>query len=207
MRDLTHTTGGRGATARPLAIVALIVLAAAVGFGPVTPALGQTILVNTDKSDPTARPLSHPDSGTAIADRVEIARTDHGVPHIMADDLKSMGFAMAWVQSEDYGDQVAVGMVQRRGEYAWFVGPDAVSGDFTGRIIHARAEDTFSQLDSRAQAVYAGFAEGINHFVRLNPDQMPSWMVPNFTAVDAHAADVQTWSRADAAAFTRAELR
>jgi acyl-homoserine-lactone acylase len=207
MRDLTHTTGGRGATARPLAIVALIVLAAAVGFGPATPALGQTILVNTDKSDPTARPLSHPDSGTAIADRVEIARTDHGVPHIMADDLKSMGFAMAWVQSEDYGDQVAVGMVQRRGEYAWFVGSDAVSGDFTGRIIHARAEETFSQLDSRAQAVYAGFAEGINHFVRLNPDQMPSWMVPNFTAVDAHAVDVQTWSRADAAAFTRAELR
>ena len=57
MRDVTHatryhTTGGRGATARPLALVALIVLAATVGAGPATPALGQATPANTNKSDP-----------------------------------------------------------------------------------------------------------------------------------------------------------
>ena len=45
-----------------------------------------------------------PDSSAAIAQRVEVVRTDFGVPHILAEDLKAMGFAMAYVQSEDYGD-------------------------------------------------------------------------------------------------------
>jgi acyl-homoserine lactone acylase PvdQ len=56
-----------------------------------------------------------PDSSAALSARVEIVRTEYGVPHILAADLKAMGFGLAYVQSEDYGDVVALGLVKRRG--------------------------------------------------------------------------------------------
>ncbi|NIR81503.1 MAG: hypothetical protein GWO00_25095, partial [Gemmatimonadetes bacterium] len=68
--------------------------------------------------------LQVPDSAEALASRVEIVRTEYGVPHILAEDLEAMGFALGWVQSEDYGDHVAVGMVKNRGTYARHVGRD-----------------------------------------------------------------------------------
>jgi len=147
------------------------------------------------------------DSALAIAARVEIVRTEYGVPHIFADDLKAMGFALAYVQAEDYGDQIAVGLVRRRGTYGRFVGRDSIGGDFTARGRYQLATETFDQIDPRAQAVYAGFAEGVNHYARLHPHLMPSWLVPDFTAIDVLAGDVQTWSRGDAAAFVRDQLR
>ncbi|MDX1492901.1 MAG: penicillin acylase family protein [Longimicrobiales bacterium] len=144
-----------------------------------------------------------PDSGQAIASRVEIVRTEYGVPHIFAEDLAAMGFAMAWVQSEDYGAQVAIGLVQQRGEYARHVGRDSIGGDFVAREAHARAVETFHRLDPSTREVYRGFAEGLNHYIRLHRDDFPEWMEPDFRAVDAHAADIQSWSRGDAASFVR----
>jgi acyl-homoserine-lactone acylase len=66
---------------------------------------------------PPAGGSPSPDSlaEAAIASRVEIVRTEYGVPHILAEDFEAMGFGLAWVQSEDYGDVVARGMVRRRG--------------------------------------------------------------------------------------------
>lgn len=144
--------------------------------------------------------------GESIAARVEIVRTEYGVPHVFAEDLEAMGFAMGYLQSEDYGDFTAVAMVKRRGTYARFVGRDSIGGDFVGRITHARAAATYDSLDARARAVYRGFAEGVNHYVRLHPEVFPAWLEPDFTGVDALAGDVYTWSRGDAAAFVRAEL-
>ncbi len=143
------------------------------------------------------------DSSTALAARVEIVRTEYGVPHILAEDLKAMGFGMGYVQSEDYGAAVALRLVRSRGTYARHLGFDSIDGDFVGRTVHQRAVETFSRLDPRAQDVYEGFAQGVNHYVRLHPVEFPEWLAPTFTAVDAHARDVQTWSRGDAQRFVR----
>lgn len=148
-----------------------------------------------------------PDSSAALASRVEIVRTEYGVPHILADDLAAMGFGLGYVQSEDYGAQVAIGLVKERGTWARHVGLDSIGDDFGSRVTHARAVETFHRLDPRAQEVYRGFAEGVNHYIRLHPDIFPDWMEADFTAIDAHAADIQTWSRGDAASFVRRERR
>lgn len=143
------------------------------------------------------------DSSAALTARVEIVRTEYGVPHILADDLKAMGFGLAYVQSEDYGAEVALGLARGRGTYARHVGYDSIDGDFAARESHARAVETFHRLDPRAQDVYEGFAQGVNHYIRLHPEEFPSWLRPSFTAIDAHARDVQTWSRGDAGRFVR----
>ena len=139
------------------------------------------------------------------ADRVEIVRTEYGVPHILADDLEAMGFGLGYVQSEDYGASIAVAMVASRGALARHLGEAELDADFAARETHARAAATFQRLDPATQAVYRGFAEGVNHYIRLHPDEFPSWMAPDFTGPDALARDVQTWSRGDAARF-RANL-
>ena len=142
-----------------------------------------------------------PDTAEALAARVEIRRTAYGVPHILAEDLKAMGFALGYVQSEDYGASIAVGMVASRGTLARHLGPDELGADFTARDSHARAVATFHRLDPRTRDVYLGFAEGVNHYIRLHADEFPPWVSPDFTGVDALARDVQSWSRADAARF------
>ena len=175
--------------ARVLAIVFLVLWA-----GPV----GAQVL--TDLGLP-----SYPDTAQALSARVEIIRTDYGVPHIYAEDWKAFGYAMGWVQSEDYGDQVAIGLIRSRGEYGLYTGRDSIAGDFAGREAHALAAARYELLEPRSRATYDGFAEGVNEYARQNPGEFPAWLAPDFTGVDALTNDVYTWSRADAAAFVRAQ--
>ncbi len=146
------------------------------------------------------------DSAIALAQRVTIHRTDYGIPHIFADDLKAMGFGLGYVQSEDYSVSIAMAMMGSRGTLARHLGPEELDADFAARPVHARAVATFDRLDPNTQDVYRGFAEGVNHYIRLHRDEFPEWLTPDFTGVDALARDVQGWSRADAARFV-ARLR
>ena len=114
-----------------------------------------------------------------------------------------MGFGLGYVQSEDYSASIAIAMVASRGTLARHLGEDELNADFVARETHARATETFDQLDPRAQDVYRGFAEGVNHYIRLHPDEYPAWVAPDFTGPDALARDVQTWSRGDAARLRR----
>jgi acyl-homoserine-lactone acylase len=143
----------------------------------------------------------------AVAARVEILRTAFGVPHIFAQDLEAMGFALGWVQSEDWGEVTAVNLVKARGTYASYVGRDSIGGDFAARESYALAVATYPLLESETRAVYEGFAAGVRHYVRLHRKDFPTWMTPDFTALDAHAREVQTWSRGDAASFVRSLRR
>ena len=141
------------------------------------------------------------DSAAALARRVEIRRNGYGVPHILAEDLAAMGFALGFVQSEDYGASIATGMVASRGELSRHLGPDELDADFAARETHGVAVANFHRLDPRTRDVYRGFAEGVNHYIRLHPEEFPPWIRPDFTGIDALARDVQSWSRGDAARF------
>ncbi len=146
------------------------------------------------------------DSAIALARRVTIHRTEFGVPHIFAEDLKAMGFGLGYVQSEDYSVSIAMAMMGTRGTLSRHLGPEELDADFAARPVHARAAATFHRLDPNTQDVYRGFAGGVNHYIRLHRDEFPEWVTPDFTGVDALARDVQGWSRADAASFV-ARLR
>ena len=145
-----------------------------------------------------ARGAAAPGRADELASRVEIVRTEYGVPHILAADLEAMGFGLGYVQSEDYGEAVALGLLKQRGTYARYVGRDSIDGDFGAREEHALAVATFHRLERATRDVYSGFAEGVNHYVRLHPEEFPAWLRPDFTGVDAHARDIQIWSRGDA---------
>jgi acyl-homoserine-lactone acylase len=137
------------------------------------------------------------------ADRVEIRRTAFGVPHLYAEDFAALGYAMAWVQLEDYGERVAMGFIEARGHMARYFGRDSINGDFTARMAHARAVATYRQLEQDTREVFEGFAAGTNAYVRSHASEFPEWMPTDFTGEDAAALWMEapvpsaagTWAR------------
>ena len=122
--------------------------------------------------------------------QVEIVRTTHGVPHIRAENIRAAGYALAWLQLEDYGPQAAMNVVKARGGLARLFGRDSIESDFLERPGHKRAEATFEKLEPLTREIYAGFAAGINRYVALHPEEFPASMPRDFTGVDVAALDI-----------------
>jgi acyl-homoserine-lactone acylase len=133
---------------------------------------------------PAPPPLPEP------ARQVEIRRTAYGVPHILAENLRAAGFALAWVQLEDHGAGIIRGMHAARGRLALVEGEERVDADARARQRHARALETFDRLAPDTHDVYTGFAEGMNHFIRVHRAELPDWMQPDFTGPDILARDI-----------------
>ncbi|MGW4171268.1 penicillin acylase family protein [Streptomyces chartreusis] len=66
----------------------------------------------------------HPSHGGMSA---VIRYTEHGIPHIVGRDYKSLGFGTGWAQAADQVCTLADGFVTVRGERSRFFGPDAAA--------------------------------------------------------------------------------
>lgn len=125
-----------------------------------------------------------------LAHQVEIRRTTYGVPQIHAENLRAAAFALAYVQLEDHGDGIIRGMQAARGRMALVEGVRRIDADARARQRHARAVETFERLHPDTRDIYIGFAEGMNHFIRVYRDVLPGWMQPDFTGPDILARDI-----------------
>ena len=122
--------------------------------------------------------------------RAEVIRTAHGVPHIRAEDLRAAGYALAWVQLEDYGTATAMRVLAGSGRYASVAGYDQIGSDFNIRRQRAKAEPKYATLSQEVRDVYEGFAEGVNRFISLHPDEFPKGMPSDFTGFDVLATEL-----------------
>src|SRR5690606_10477923 len=129
-------------------------------------------------------------TGEELARQVEIRRTKHGVPHILAENIRAAGFGLGYVQVEDYGERVIRALINARGTRGLAFGPDSMGPDFLNRLAHARAVETYHLLSQDTRDMLEGFAEGVNYYIRMNPDRVPEWAEPNFTGHDVAARDV-----------------
>jgi acyl-homoserine-lactone acylase len=124
-----------------------------------------------------------------FAEQVEVRRTAFGVPHILAQNLGAGAYAMAYVQLEDYGPQVALGLLRARGAMGRAFGRDSVEGDFLARRRYAEAVERFHTLDADIRDIYEGFAAGVNRYMELHPQEFPTGMKPDFTPYDVAARE------------------
>src|SRR5687768_1191292 len=106
--------------------------------------------------------------------QVEIVRTAYGVPHIRAENLRAAAYALAYVQLEDHGPRVALGLLRARGEYGKWFGRDSMENDFTAQRVYRIAVEKYPLLDGDTRAVYEGFAAGVNRYVAKHPGEFPS---------------------------------
>ena len=121
---------------------------------------------------------------------VEIIRTAHGVPHIRAQNVRAAGYALAWLQLEDYGPRTGLGVLRARGDRGRVYGRDSMNSDFNARRARKRAIATYHLLDQETRDIYEGFAFGINRYVELHRDEFPAGMPADFTGYDVAALDV-----------------
>ncbi|MGQ0712877.1 MAG: penicillin acylase family protein [Gemmatimonadaceae bacterium] len=142
-----------------------------------------------------------PDEAAALARRVEVRRTAYGVPHIKAEDLRAAAYALAYLQLEDHGPRVAIGLLRARGEMGRWFGRDSMESDFSAQREYALAVEHYARLDENTRDVYEGFAVGVNRYVELHPSEFPPGFTPRFTGYDVAARDVRTTSMSAARRF------
>lgn len=122
--------------------------------------------------------------------QVEVIRTDKGVPHIRAANLRAAGYALAWLQSEDYGAQTAMNVLRASGRMALVSGYEALESDLNIRRYRDRHLKNYPRLMKQTRDIYEGFAAGINRYIELNPDQFPAGMPHDFTGQDVSSLEI-----------------
>ena len=128
-------------------------------------------------------------AATQLWRQVEIIRTSHGVPHIRAGNLRAAGYALAWLQSEDYGPRTAMNVLEARGQLALVNGYASIESDFLALPLRNRVIQTYHLLNQETRDVYDGFAAGLNRYIELHPAEFPSRMPKDFSGYDVAAID------------------
>jgi acyl-homoserine-lactone acylase len=131
-----------------------------------------------------------------LSQQVIIRRTEFGVPHIYADNIEAAGFALGYLQMEDYGERVAELLLRARGEWAKhnnLTGSErtsAINSDASNRRDYRRAVETWQKLEPDTRQILTGFAKGVNRYIELHPDEFDDWVKPHYTGYDVHARGV-----------------
>jgi acyl-homoserine-lactone acylase len=142
-------------------------------------------------------------SNANVQQRVEIRRTEYGVPHILAEDERSLGLGLGYCQVEDYGMRVIRGLVEGRGESLEYFGVDRLDMSFRLKLRRRRAAAVYPQLDADVRAMMEGFAQGVNLYVALHPDGLPEWAAMEFDGIDVAARVYGAPSNGTVRAFLR----
>jgi acyl-homoserine-lactone acylase len=148
---------------------------------------------SSDDDDPVAPPPAPP----AARINVELARTTHGVPHVRADDFRSLGYGLAYAYAQDNVCMFADGLLTVRGERSLFFGADARprqrSGDeygggsgfmdlnnedsdffFKGYLDIAQLRANYAAGSPEPRELLEGFVEGYNRYLKDAAGKLPA---------------------------------
>ena len=123
-----------------------------------------------------------------ISEKVTIRRTAYGVPHIVADDLKAVAFGLAYAELEDRGEKVVLPLVRAKGIWAQYTDVENVEADLYAKLILEHTRDTYHLLNQDTRDILEGFAEGVNYYLTLHPEEFPEWYYHNFTGIEVASA-------------------
>ena len=121
--------------------------------------------------------------------QVEVIRTANGVPHIRAENLRAAGYALAWLQSEDYGPQTSMDVLRASGHWALVEGSARVESDFAAMRQRTKMSGKYRLLSRDVRDVYEGFAAGLNRYIELYPEEFPPQMPRDLTGFDVAATE------------------
>jgi acyl-homoserine-lactone acylase len=112
--------------------------------------------------------------------RAEILWDTYGVPHIFAQDARSLHFAMGWAQMKAHANLLLRLYGESRGRAAEYWGPDQLESDRWVRAmgVPARARLWYAQQKPEFREHLDAFAEGINAYAREHADQIAAEVKP-----------------------------
>ena len=122
--------------------------------------------------------------------QVEVIRTTHGVPHIRAENLRAAGYALAWMQCEDYGTATPMEILKASGKWASVAGYERIENEYIVLRQRERTMQSYHLLSKEVRDVYEGFAAGVNRYIELHPEEFPANMPKDFTGRDVAATEM-----------------
>jgi acyl-homoserine-lactone acylase len=121
-------------------------------------------------------------AGDELAQQVTIRRTEYGVPHILAENDRALGFGLGYAQAEDHMVTIMKLILTSRGEKSKYFGAtDAnIKSDlwYKQYRVRERAKETYHLLDADWRATTEGFAAGLNYYMAKHRAALPDWVQP-----------------------------
>lgn len=147
----------------------------------VSVSLAAMMLASCAETDP--HPEADIDFGVSSAAgyRAEIVRTKHGVAHITAEDLGSLGYGEGYAAAEDHVCNIAWAILEARGELARYLGPGPNNRHLLSDIamtalkIESAAEALLATQSDPIVAWIEGYAAGYNRYLAEQDGSPQSW--------------------------------
>ena len=117
----------------------------------------------------------------APAYQATVIKTEYGIPHITAESWGSLGFGEAYTAAEDHICNMALALVQSRGESAAVFGPGPRNQNLSRDIvvkalgIPERAGEALAAQEPQVKEWIEGYTAGYNQFVNERAGKVGSW--------------------------------
>lgn len=112
---------------------------------------------------------------------VTIHRDGFGIPHIYGATDADVAFGLAFAHAEDDFATIQEVAIASRGQLAAIQGIDAAVTDYLVhllRVWEAVDEKYESHVSPEARALAEAYADGVNYYAALNPDEVESGLLP-----------------------------
>ena len=110
-----------------------------------------------------------------------VVKTEYGIPHITAESWGSLGFGEAYTAAEDHICNMALALVQSRGESAAVFGPGPRNRNLSRDIvvkalgIPEKADEALAAQEPLIKEWVEGYTAGYNQFVNERAGKFGSW--------------------------------
>tara|TARA_A100001388_G_C28762926_1_gene498876 strand:- start:352 stop:2403 length:2052 start_codon:yes stop_codon:yes gene_type:complete len=107
-------------------------------------------------------------------ENIEILRDSFGVPHIYAKTDAELAYGLAWAHSEDDFKTIQEAYLAGNGLLSKHIGLRGAPADFLTQLIRSDhiVDSLYHTVDKNFIKVIEGYAQGINRFAEVNPDQI-----------------------------------
>jgi acyl-homoserine lactone acylase PvdQ len=99
------------------------------------------------------------------------------VPHIYGETDADVAFGFGYAQAEDHLLPMLLCYRQAAGRLAEVKGRDYLESDHMALLwrSHAVAGERYGSISRETRAVIEGFADGVNHYIRIHRNALPEW--------------------------------
>ncbi len=111
---------------------------------------------------------------------VEILRDTWGVPHVFGKTDADAAYGLAYAHAEDDFGTMQDTLLAARGKLASVYGEDAALNDYMVHLLRIRdvVEAGYPELDARTRALCQAYADGLNHYAALHPEDARPGLYP-----------------------------
>ncbi|WP_440998577.1 penicillin acylase family protein [Fodinibius sp. SL11] len=111
----------------------------------------------------------------SIQQQVDIHWDTHGVPHIYADNMEDLYYALGYVHAQDRLWQMTLSQMAAEGRFAEFLGKDLLPYDELQRTLGFwdMAQKIAPTLSDSTKNILQAYSDGVNSYVKNNPKSLP----------------------------------